>query len=45
MVKDPFMKWDRVDTVCALLGDLGRCSMQKFCVSTLTSGSANYVFE
>ncbi len=23
MVKDPFRKWDRVDTVCALLVDLG----------------------
>ncbi len=24
MVKDPFRKWDRVDTVCALLVDLGQ---------------------
>ena len=24
MVKDPFRKWDRVDTVCALLVDLGK---------------------
>ncbi len=24
MVKDPFGKWDRVDTVCALLVDLGQ---------------------
>ena len=23
MVKDPFRKWDGVDTVCALLVDLG----------------------
>ncbi len=23
MVKDPFKKWDRVDTFCALLFDLG----------------------
>ncbi len=23
MVKDPFRKWDRVDTFCALLVDLG----------------------
>ncbi len=23
MVKDPFRKWNRVDTVCALLVDLG----------------------
>ncbi len=28
MVKDPFKKWDRVDTFCALLVDLGMYTCQ-----------------
>ncbi len=29
MVKDPFRKWDRVDTFCTLLVDLGYLSDQQ----------------
>ncbi len=35
MVKDPFRKWDRVDTVCALLVDLGNLVLSYLILSYL----------
>ena len=36
MVKDPFKEWDRVDTFCTLLFDLGMSISALFCYQLMS---------